>query len=166
MTPHEPEQEPTPIERRLASWRPASVTDARDRMLFEAGRASAHAHAKALGAVWVSSLILLAMVGLGLGSLLLGERSRRHALEAELAAVTAARPPETPQLADRPAPPVDLPPLTLAPSSYFVLTAQLRSGSLDLAMPETPLPDRPGAEPTAPSGSTLRPRSFDRALDF
>ena len=99
--------------------------------------------------VWLSSLILLTMVGLGLGSLLLHERSRRHALEVELAAIRVAQPRETPQLADRPAPPVDLAPLTLAPSSYFVLTAQFRSGSLDLAMPETALPDRPTAERSA-----------------
>ena len=66
-------------------------------MLFEAGRASARAEARAK--VWPSAALGLAMLLMGLGGLFARERSRRLALET----VLAARPPaQAPVLAATP----------------------------------------------------------------
>ena len=153
-----PDSEPSPVERRLAAWRPAGVAGSRDRMLFEAGRASARP-----GRLWRASALILAVASLGLGGQLVRERSRRSAVEAELAAFLSAQP--TPQLAVQPTPPpLDLEPLQLAPSSYLMLTARLRSGNLDEPTPDVAEPARP--EPAAPNRPTLRPWSFDRVLEL
>jgi hypothetical protein len=156
-----PEQDPPGFERRLASWLPAAPALNRDRMLFEAGRASARAEAK--GKVWPAAASGLALLLLGLGGLFVRERSQRLALET----VLATRPPaEAPVLAATtprvalPSPIIEPP----GPSSYFVLTLRLAAGDLDF-----PPVARQSSSERAPSGTRpppLRPRGFERALDL
>jgi hypothetical protein len=158
-----PDHDPSGFERRLASWLPAASALDRDRMLFEAGRASARAESR--GKVWPSAAVGLALLLVGLGGLFARERTRRLALET----VLVARPPvQAPALALTP-PPVAPPVLgaeRLGPSSYFVLTTRLASGELDFP-PVSPehVAERPPRR-TAPQPPTLRPRGFERALDL
>ncbi len=158
-----PEHDPTGFERRLSSWLPAAAALDRDRMLFEAGMASARADSR--GKVWRTAAVGLALLLAGLGGFLARERSRRLALET----VLAARPPApAPLLAEKP-PRVGLPsPSTErpGPSSYLALTARLASGELDFP-PVSPAPnaERPPVR-TGPRPTTLRPRGFERLLDL
>jgi hypothetical protein len=159
-----PEPDPTGIERRLAAWLPAHGALDRNRMLFDSGRAAAFAEAR--GLAWRSATAALALVAVALAGLLVRERSRRHDLELVVESRSGRAVPDAP--ATHPA--ILLPeasPDRLAPSSYFVLTARLARGGLDLA-PSAIAPDsyRPSAGPSGPQPEPLRPRSFDRVLEL
>ena len=96
----DPEVPLSDLERRLEQWRPASGSLDRDRMLFDAGRASARAESWGrLGAALAASF---ALVAVGLGGLLVRERAHRHGLEVALAERT--REPALPELVIPPAP--------------------------------------------------------------
>jgi hypothetical protein len=158
-----PEQDPTRFERRLATWLPAATALDRDRMLFEAGRASARAEAR--GKVWPFAALGLALLLVGLGGLFARERSQRIALETVLA---ANRPAQESVLAATP-PRVALPNPIMErpdPSSYFVLTTRLGSGDVDF-----PPVSRESSTERPPSGTgppplPLRLRSVVRVLDL
>ena len=74
-----PRDDLTDLERRLAALRPASGGLDRDRMLFDAGRASARAEGRARA--WALSAAASALVAVGLGVGLARERSRALGLE-------------------------------------------------------------------------------------
>jgi hypothetical protein len=158
-----PEQDPTRFERRLASWLPAATALDRDRMLFEAGRASARAEAR--GKVWPFAALGLALLLVGLGGLFARERSQRIGLETLLAAHPPAQAPvlaATPPRVALPNPIVEWP----DPSSYFVLTTRLGSGDMDF-----PPVSRESNTERPPSGTGLPPpplrlRSVVRTLDL
>jgi hypothetical protein len=158
-----PENDPTGFERRLAAWLPAPTALDRDRMLFDAGRASARAEAR--GRVWTSAAVVLTLLLVGMGTLFARERSRCLALQTMLAARPAAA---GPTLAEAP-PQVALPARSAerpGPNSYLVLTMRLGSGELDIP-PASPVrnaahtPDK-----TGPQRPPLRPRAFERLLDL
>ena len=65
------------LERRLAAWRPAAGALDRDRMLYEAGRAAARADGRVQS--WRLATAALVLLAVGLGGLLVHERSQRHA---------------------------------------------------------------------------------------
>jgi hypothetical protein len=160
---NEHEHDPAGLERRLAAWVPAATALDRDRMLYEAGRASAFGEGP--GKAWPSAAVVLALLLAGLGGVFARERSRRVALETVLAARPPAQAPALAATPPRVAPPV---PSTERPdpSSYFVLTTRLSAGELDLPpvsrKPSTD--DPPGA--TGPQPPTLRPRGFERVFDL
>ena len=149
-----PEGELTDLERRLARWRPATVGLDRDRLLFEAGRASARGLARL-----ISSLALM-LVAAVLGVLLVGERNQRHFLEFRLAQMT--------NKAASPSPIEPTPPLIVghppAPDSYLALSLRLRTAGLDdISMPA---PDATtGDAPPSPE-PPLRVRGTGGSLNF
>jgi hypothetical protein len=158
-----PEQDPAGFERRLASWLPAATALDRDRMLFEAGRASARAESRRK--VWPAAASGLALLLLGLGGLFARERSRRLALETVLAARPPAQAPVlavTPPRVALPSPSVERP----GPSSYLVLTTRLAAGELDFpSVSRESNTERPPGR-TGPPPRPLRPRGFERVLDL
>jgi hypothetical protein len=160
---HDYDDNPSGLERRLASWLPAATALDRDRMLFEAGRASALAEGG--GKAWPSAVVALALLLAGLGSLFARERSRRVALETVLAARLTAQAPvlaAAPPQATLPVPSTERP----GPSSYFVLTSRLTSGDLDFPpVSRNPSATDPPGE-TTPRPPTLRPRGYERMLDL
>ena len=158
-----PGNDPSGFERRLASWLPAASALDRDRMLFEAGRASARAEVRAK--VWPTAALGLALLVIGLGSLFARERSRRLGLEKVMAARTHAQAPAlaaTPMRVAPRSPRVERP----DPSSYFVLTLRLAAGDLELPAisPESKSEHQP--DRTRPTPPPLRPRGFERVLDL
>jgi hypothetical protein len=151
------------LERRLSAWRPASGALDRDRMLYEAGRASARAEDR--GRLWRASAAVLALAAVGLGVQLARERSRGLALERALA---EALPGHTPA-AETPGPRLaDLTPRRLPASSYLVLTSRLVTGALDDPGPDAgavpPGNPEPGTHSTPPA--PLSPRTFDRVREL
>jgi hypothetical protein len=172
-TPHPDDRDPigpdlTALERRLSAWRPCAGGLDRDRMLFDAGRASASAG----GRPWRLATAALLLATAGLGGLLAQqratlarERSHRLELETALAArIEATRPrsyaPVTVEI-----PPIEPP----SPSSYLVLTARLAAGDAtppdvgDARHPRGPAHDPSGGPGDAPA---LRPRDLRRILDL
>jgi hypothetical protein len=163
----------TALERRLAAWRPSAGALDRDRMLYDAGRASVGVRPWRLAA----AALLLATTGLGgllvqqrsqlarERALLADERSHRLELETALAARIEASRPSSQVTAMVGAPAIE----PLAPSSYLVLTARLTEGAADAASADAdserrkPAPD-PAEGPlrTAP----LRPRDIRRVIEL
>jgi hypothetical protein len=173
-----PDREPelTALERRLAAWRPATGALDRDRMLYDAGRAAAGARP------WRLATAALMLVSLGLGGLLVQQRSllgRERALLAlerarrlELETALAGRN-EAPRPSPRAsAPAADVPPIgSPAPGSYLALTARLADGVADVAWPggaAEPASQRPVRNPTGEEWhpSPLRPQDIQRILDL
>ena len=135
-----PEGPLSDLERRLEQWRPASGSLDRDRMLFDAGRASARAESWGrLGAALAASF---ALVAVGLGGLLVRERAHRHGLEVALAERT--REPALPELVS-PLPPLAEP----APNSYLALSRRILASGLEELppaasnAPRSEIPERP-----------------------
>jgi hypothetical protein len=163
----------TALERRLSAWRPSAGALDRDRMLYDAGRASVGVGPCRLAA----AALLLATTGLGgllvqqrsqlarERALLAAERSHRRELESALVARTessraSSSGPATAEIGATEPP---------APYSYLVLTARLAGGDAGPAGvgdgPEPPGPARdPAGGPASPPA--LRPRDFRRALDL
>ncbi len=133
-----PRDDLTHFEQWLAALRPASGGLDRDRMLFEAGRASARAEGRARAWALTAAASVLVAVGLALG--LARERSRRLDLERSLVAASRISPAIEP-----PSPPS--PPIDVAPDSYLALSRRLVAGLDDpRPAPEVPVgrpaPDR------------------------
>jgi hypothetical protein len=124
-----PRDDLTNIERRLSALRPASGGLDRDRMLFEAGRASGRAEGRARAWALAAAASVLVAVGLGVG--LARERSRALDLERALIAARGTPPAIA---APPPAPPRAI---GVAPDSYLALSHRALAG----------LDDRPAAPP-------------------
>jgi hypothetical protein len=146
------------LERPLEGLRPASPAGlARDRMLFEAGRASAESRRRR----WAAAAALAA-IAVGLGGLLAREREQRRGLEALLAERDRA-----PALPAGVAPAAPDPVVVVAavpPDSYRALSLRISDGGLDELASSAPGLSRPGAPalPVAP----LRVRDARGLLDF
>jgi hypothetical protein len=160
----EDEQDLKALELRLAAWRPSTGALDRDRMLYDAGRAAVRSESH--GRVWVLATAALAVVTIGLGALLVQERSRRTALEIAMAARAMPSPPP-------PAPPgeIDIPPIeSPGPSSYFVLTARLAANPVDASWLDVKIEREPHPATSPPEETSrpvpLRPRDIERALDL
>ncbi len=135
-----PEGPLSDLERRLEQWRPSPGSLDRDRMLFDAGRASARA--ESWGRLGLALAASFALVAVAMGGLLVRERGYRHALEVTLAERTRA--PASPE--------VDLPPPSFAepaPNSYLALSRRILASGLVELPPEAPnaprgeIPERP-----------------------
>jgi hypothetical protein len=163
----------TALERRLASWQPSAGALDRDRMLYDAGRASVGVRPWRLAA----AALLFATAGLGgllvqqrsqlarERALLADERAHRRELETALAARTGSPRPASPVPATTEVPVIGPP----SPSSYLVLTARLVGGDAASsgvgADPEPRVPARnPAGGPVHPSA--IRPRDFRRVLEL
>jgi hypothetical protein len=154
-------EELTELERRLSGWAPTAAALDRDRMLFEAGRASARTGARIrLTTTLAAGLAALAV---GLGGWAVREHAQRRALE--LALADRSRALEVALAGRQPVPavapiPFDAP----APESYLVLTRRLATVGLDEPeSPPKPLIHDP--RPTSPDRS-LTPLSARRHRDL
>lgn len=151
------------LERRLAAWWPASGGLDRDRMLYEAGRAAARADGRIHS--WRLATAALALLTVGLGSLLAHERSHRRALETPVAIAKPAQPAREialPASTETPA---------IEPSSYLALTLRLSRGNPDISSLDLelePKPHRPATGPlqVLPQRRALQPRDLQRVLDL
>jgi hypothetical protein len=155
-----PAREINELEATLAQLRPVAGALSRDRMLFEAGRASARFEARHRFLMATSASLLIALIGAG--GLLVHERTRRHGLEMELGAPNAE---PTAAAADAVQPEL-LPRSEISPSSYLALSRHIQPGGLDEPSPvvERSGPGRPAADsaPIVP----IRIRDTQRALDL
>jgi hypothetical protein len=155
-----PAREMNELEATLARLRPVAGALSRDRMLFEAGRASARFEARHRFLIATSASLLIALIGTG--GLLLRERTRRHGLEMELGARNY----------ELTAPPADavqpelLPRSEISPSSYLALSRHIQPAGLDELIPvvEGDGPGQPATDsaPIVP----IRIRDTQRALDL
>lgn len=110
-----PRDDLTDLEHRLAALRPSNGGLDRDRMLFDAGRASARAEGRARAWAFAAASTVVA-VGLGFG--LARERSR--ALDLERALVAAREPTPAPKATELPT--GAAPAVEAAPDSYLALS--------------------------------------------
>jgi hypothetical protein len=177
---HRLEDDLNALEHRLSAWRPAAggALD-RDRMLYDAGRASAIDGRVRSWRLATAALLLLTV---GFGGLLMQqrsllererdllahERSRRQAMETAIAGRTATPEPSAPDPSPASATTTIEP---LSPTSYFVLTARMASDVRDGPSPDletVPGPHRPSREPaeTSPQPGPLRPGDVRRILDL
>jgi hypothetical protein len=155
-----PQDDLTDLERRLTALRPTAQALDRDRMLFEAGRASARGEGRA----WVLSAAASALMVVGLGVALARERSRALGLERDL--IAAGEVPAAPPIAVTAAPREPSPPVEVAPDSYLALSRRALAGLDDL--PAAP-PHPPGdLGPPAPGRvlSPLRSRGAEGLRDL
>ena len=109
----------TPVERRLAAWRPAGSSHSRDDMLFNAGRAVGQAESRSR--FWQFATAASVVVIVTFCGVLANERSKRIALESQ-----SAGPAWPPEPWSPPPPSIRLARIEPAgPGSYLTLTAQL-----------------------------------------
>ena len=148
------------IERQIQSWGPAGCGIDRDRLIYEAGRASLNVGPRPV--LWRLATAASLLLAVGLGWAWIKERDQRQSVERELAAVRQVVSPDAPVLADAPAPPSH----PADPSSYIVLTRDLRGAADPLLAgekavggggPPRPLPD----EPLTPGRVHSKERLFD-----
>jgi hypothetical protein len=159
------ENDMTEFERRLAAWRPAGGTLNRDRMLYSAGRAAAQAEGQ--NRFWRLATAALVLMSTALAGLLARERSQRFALEKTLVIGHGPAKSLSPAalLAQTPATE------SLAPNSYFELTAHLMASDLEasaLAVGNDFKPTKPAPSllRSLPTSLPLRPRDLNRVLDL
>jgi hypothetical protein len=160
---HDPEIDLSAVERRLAAWRPSAGSLDRDRMLYNAGRAAANADGRVQ--TWRLATAALALLAVGMGGLMLHERSQRRAMEVALGA--RSRPSQSastmPLLSATPT----IEPF--APSSYFVLTSRLSRSNPDMLSPDVEFESRPpsiGPLEPLPQRRPLQLRDLQRVLDL
>jgi hypothetical protein len=124
----------TELERRLAGWSPAPVALDRDRMLFDAGRASAQARIP--GSLLTALAASLAALAVAFGGWAIHERAQRRGLEVALAqrsrALEVARNGRSLPLPQ----PASMAVATPGPNTYLALSNRLATGGLDV--PESP----------------------------
>jgi hypothetical protein len=160
-TGRDPENDLTGLEQQLARFRPAPIALERDKMLFEAGRASALAERR--GRLGMSMAAIFALIAVGFGGLFVRERARLLALEVRLKTDTrevVRQTPSTSPIPDRPYRPIE-------PDSYLSLTRQFLSVGLDAA-PQKVRQEPRESIPARPSQSTppLRVRGSDGLSDI
>lgn len=153
------EQGLSELERPLEGLCPAPLAaSARDRMLFEAGRAAGESRRRR----WAATAAALAAVSVGLGGLLAREREQRRGLEVLLAERDRA-----------PAAPVEVAPTSpdtvvavaeVSPDSYRALSLRISNGGLDELASSAPRQSPSGAP--APPMIPLRARDARGPLDF
>lgn len=142
----------SPLERQLSACLPSTTGLDADAMLFAAGQAASGRRARV---VWPAVAGAFALISLGLGLALVGERSERLALVDRFSR-------QTPPIAETPTPPIA--PLTVSPDSYLSIRQQVEHGGdnwLALAGNGTDAPLAPPPEPTilrasSPVGSALQ----------
>jgi hypothetical protein len=148
------------LEAMLAPLRPVAANLSRDRMLFEAGRASAQFDARHRFLIATSTSLLVALIGAG--GLLVHEQTRRHDLEIELGARNHEL---TSPWADAVQPEL-LPRSEISPSSYLALSRHIQPGGMD---DTSPVVEGNGAgdpaKDLAPS-VPIRIRDTQQALDL
>jgi hypothetical protein len=166
---HDPEIDLSAVERRLAAWRPTAGGLDRDRMLYEAGRAAARADGRVRS--WRLATAALILMAVGLGGLLVRERSQRLALELSLALASQIKPQhpvgETALPTSRETAAIE----PFAPTSYFALTSRLGQSILDMSSPGVefePKSHRPATGPSdlPPQRRPLQPRDLQRVLEL
>lgn len=167
--PRIPDDSLTVLEARLRGWQPSPVGLDRDRLLFEAGRASARSGPRV--GPWQSATAVLALLSTGLGLVLLDATAdRRDLRQALLAQQTPTGPiPERAPIPDPiPSVPEPVPPRPLAeprpldPSSYLALTRRLASGG---GLDDSPTIATPDSEfDSRTPRPILRAGGFDRAF--
>jgi hypothetical protein len=155
-----PAREINELEATLAPLRPVAANLSRDRMLFEAGRASAGFDARHRFLIATSTSLLIALIGAG--GLLVHERARRHGLEIEL----GARHHEPTSPWTDAVEPELLPRSEISPTSYLALSRHIQPGGMDdtSSIVEGDGPGHPATDlaPTVP----IRIRDTQRALDL
>jgi hypothetical protein len=146
------------LERRLADWTPPTPVLSRDRLLFEAGRASARS--SSLRVLTLGSAVL----AVALGAWGLREHSQRRALELALAEKAHALDLARAQPAAPVVTVVRLPDLTPAPDSYFALSHRLATLGPD-EIRASAVPSHHALPPANPS-EVLTPLNARRAGEF
>ena len=159
---YDPEADLTGLEAALGRLRPAPIALDRDRMLFEAGRASALAERR--GRVGYAIAAGFALVAVGLGGLLAREQAARKELEVKIASLAPPAP-----SAMRPA--VATVELNmsgrLSPDSYILLSRRISVEGLDpLPGGSTSLPAEAGSKAPTPTMEPLRVRDAGGLLDL
>ncbi|WZP00825.1 hypothetical protein EP7_002479 [Isosphaeraceae bacterium EP7] len=144
----DPERDLSHLERPLEGLHPQAPALTRDRMLFEAGRATGRDQGRNR---WLTATATLAFLVVGLSGLLAREHTQRQSLERTLAARLSEHVPTV--LADKPTPPglvvaASKPP-EASPYSYLALSRRAQSGRLD---------DWPTNSATLPSGGRAERR--------
>ncbi len=132
-----PEDELKELEQRLSSWTPSVVALGRDRMLFEAGRASARSEIRYRLTTALAACVTALAVGLG--GWAVREHAQRRALELALAERSRAVPVA---LAEPWHVAPSVPNSTTAPESYLALSRRLSTVGLDEPGAQTVLPIR------------------------
>ncbi len=142
----------SPTERRIAAWRPSAVAIDRDRMLYEAGRASARAAARP----WQFATAAALLLAVGLGGWASRERSRR--VDELAARPTISLPPLMPEPIEPPDP-NSYRALSALPAERWEMASAIEFGDAS----KSPHPD-PAERPTHPT--PLRPQDILRVLDL
>jgi hypothetical protein len=148
----------TDLERRLAGWSPAPVALDRDRVLFDAGRASVQTRMP--GSLLTALAASLAALAVAFGGCAVHERAQRRASETALAersralevAVTGRSLP-----LQEPAP---MPVASPAPDTYLALSQRLATSGLDV--PEAPAAPTVHDKSRAGPAPTLTPLNARR----
>jgi hypothetical protein len=152
-----PRDDLTDLELRLSGWTPSAAALNRDRMLFEAGRASARSDTR--GRLTTALAASLAALAVGLGGWAVREHAQRRAVE--LALADRSRALEV-ALAVRPLPsePASVRLDATAPNTYLALSHRLATAGVDV--PEMPpAPPAHDQRPASP-GRSLTPLSARR----
>ncbi len=130
----------TDLERRLAGCRPSPAGLDADAMLFAAGRAAAHRRGSRV--IWPVIACGFALLSLGLGAALVGERAERLALADRLSGPPAV-------IAETSSPPVV--PLSVPPDSYLAVRRQIEQGTDDWLAHPRPRGGVPVVPPPEPA---------------
>ncbi len=156
----DPQEDLNQLEEPLAVLRPLTRNLSRDRMLFEAGRASAHALARRRFLMFASTSLVVVF---GLGLSLVRERSRRQAFEVALAGLERMQTPPP----SSPIPPVSIAANDISPFSYRALSLLENLGDLDESRPVAGAgqPDRT-PRGVRPEPIPLRVRDTTKLLDL
>ncbi|WP_422924539.1 hypothetical protein [Singulisphaera sp. PoT] len=144
------------LERPLLGLQPVAGTLDRERMLFEAGRASARGEGLQRLLLAASALLLVGVIGLA--GLFVNERSRRQALEIGLTARDREQ-----ERSPTPTLPDPSPTFEASTTSYLALSRHVRPEGLD---DPSPLAEILGAERTAGSTPTIPIRVRDAQAPF
>ena len=163
--PPDPENDLTPLERRLTAWQPAAGGLNRDHVLYSAGRASALAEARAR--LWKLATAASLLAAATLGTLLARERSQRTALEGPTTIQTNRPTSELLVVSSHQLALIETP----GPNSYLVLSSRLAAKGPDPSLfdagLDTDTPKHPSASiKSSPSFEPLRPRDLEQALEL
>jgi hypothetical protein len=165
----EPDQdEMKALEERLGSWVPSLGNVDRERMLFEAGRASSLGSTRIENGsrFWKLSTAAAVLLAAALAFAWKQERGRIQALEQVILAQDG-RPGGQPKIEPEPEPVPENRDLPVDPGSYLGLVRQLKIQSMDggpIDFPTAPASSSSGPTPPVPNPRPLRPRDLDRVI--